>query len=266
MIKIGISRNEHITATSHFHEEYELYFLLSGDVTHFVSETTYRIVSGDVVIVSPMVIHRTTAVNSGTRTRVILSFSEDELHDIKRDEAGITEFFDNIVVSCGKNGFAQIEQLLNQMLAEQKGKNNRVLQRAYLYQLIVMLKRQWEKGANLSKCAQNAVDSRISGVIKYINENYADDISLEFLAEKFFVSPAYLSRRFKEVTGFAYIEYLVNLRIKKAAELLEETQINITETAAAVGFASSNHFCKTFKKILGKSPMDYRNHHKNNLK
>ena len=262
MIKVAISQNErHIMPTSHFHEYYELYFLISGDVTHFVEENTYRVTDDEVVIVAPKVIHRTTAIHSDTRTRAILCFSADELDAMEHEETGITSFLKNIIVSCRKKRFEQIAEILDKMLLEQENENSHVLQRAYLYELLIMLKRQAKTGIS-SMRSNEGVDIKIQSVIKYINENYSEVLTLEKLAKRFFVSSAYLSRRFKKTTGFSYIEYLVNLRAKKAAEFLETTNRSITEIAVSVGFGSSNHFCKTFKKIMGQSPAAYRSLHK----
>ena len=263
MIKVAISRNErHIMPTSHFHEYYELYFLISGDVTHFVEENTYRVVDDEVVIVAPKVIHRTTAIHSDTRTRAILCFSANELEAMEKEEPGITAFLQNVIISCSKKRFEQIAETLNKMLFEQENENSRVLLRAYLYELLINLKRQAKTGISPMR-SNEGVDIRIQNVIKYINENYSEALTLESLAKRFFVSSAYLSRRFKKTTGFSYIEYLVNLRVKKAAEFLETTNRSITEIAVSTGFGSSNHFCKTFKKIMGQSPAGYRALHKN---
>ena len=78
------------------------------------------------------------------------------------------------------------------------------------------------------------------------------------LSETFFISPYYLSRTFKAVTGFTLIEYVNLTRIKQAQRLLKETDHKIIDIAEAVGFESIGHFDRIFKKIAATTPMTYR--------
>ncbi|WJH34374.1 helix-turn-helix domain-containing protein [Paenibacillus sp. CC-CFT747] len=89
---------------------------------------------------------------------------------------------------------------------------------------------------------------KISEVIRYLNSHYAEPVTLAKLSETFFVSPYYLSRSFKEVSGFALTDYLNLTRIKEAQRLLRSTRLPVTEIAARVGFESFSHFGKMFKK------------------
>ena len=105
----------------------------------------------------------------------------------------------------------------------------------------------------------NLTSQKIIDIVKYINHEFKEDITLESISEKFYISSAHLSKLFKKVTGFNYREYLSNVRIKHAVNLLSNSDLNITEIAFQVGFNSSNHFCKSFKSVIGISPLKYRN-------
>lgn len=87
-----------------------------------------------------------------------------------------------------------------------------------------------------------------------INESYAEPLSLQGLAERFYVSPYHLSRTFKEATGFTFTDYVNLTRIKEAQRLLRETALSVTEVAAASGFDNFSHFGKTFKNITLLTP------------
>ena len=78
------------------------------------------------------------------------------------------------------------------------------------------------------------------------------------MAQRFFMSPTYLSRTFKRIMGTTYSDYIRSVRINYSIHLLLNTDANITEIAALAGFNSSNHFCKTFKDCMGISPLKYR--------
>jgi len=96
-------------------------------------------------------------------------------------------------------------------------------------------------------------------VINYIHKNYAlYDLSLKKLADEMDISYKYLSDIFKKETGSTFLDYLHDLRNKKAKELLISTEIPISEIGEQIGYLSSNTFIKTFKKLNGITPGEYR--------
>ena len=103
-------------------------------------------------------------------------------------------------------------------------------------------------------------------VIRYVNNNYCQEISLQDIAGKFYIDPDYLSLCFKKKTGINFKEYLCNLRIRKAEELLMRPEFKITEIAELVGYNDSGYFIKVFKNRLGCTPRQYREQRKSNIK
>lgn len=79
------------------------------------------------------------------------------------------------------------------------------------------------------------------------------------LAEEVGLSRAQLHRRLKELTGISSGEFIRNIRLKKAAELLSERKVNISQVAYMVGFSSQAHFSTAFRKFYGISPTEYLN-------
>lgn len=96
-------------------------------------------------------------------------------------------------------------------------------------------------------------------IINHINENFHEKISLQSLSERYSLNERYLNSVFKKITGRAIIEYLIKLRIEKAKRLLGFTSMKITDIALEIGFCDCQHFCKTFKKLEGLTPMEFRN-------
>ena len=94
-------------------------------------------------------------------------------------------------------------------------------------------------------------------IIKYLNENYEKDISLTKLAEVFHLNASYISYLIKLETGLTYSQYLTELRIGKAKELLKTTNLSLTEICEAVGFNDYFYFIKKFKKVVGVTPGHY---------
>ena len=98
---------------------------------------------------------------------------------------------------------------------------------------------------------------------KFITENYDKDISLDDVSRHLNLSPYYFSKLFKSETGTTFVEYLTNLRMERAQELLKDESLSIKEICAAVGYADPNYFSRTFKKNVGVTPTVYREGSKN---
>ena len=99
----------------------------------------------------------------------------------------------------------------------------------------------------------------ISIVLKYINENYSQAVSLEKAAEVVGLNPVYLSYLFKKIKKVNFSEYLNEVRLKKAEELLADSTLKIGEISEGVGYKDARYFSSLFKKRTGMSPNEYRN-------
>lgn len=103
-------------------------------------------------------------------------------------------------------------------------------------------------------------DVLMERVMKIVNDNLDNpDLKVEMLAEEVGLSRAQLHRRLKELTGISSGEFIRNIRLKKAAELLSERKVNISQVAYLVGFSSQTHFSTAFRKFYGISPTEYLN-------
>lgn len=100
-------------------------------------------------------------------------------------------------------------------------------------------------------------DSVIQYAKNYIRTHFADNISRDTVAKAVYLDGAYFSRLFKQKTGQSYIDFLTEVRMEKAIELLS-TQANITEISESVGYFHRNQFITNFRKYTGYTPNDYR--------
>ena len=99
----------------------------------------------------------------------------------------------------------------------------------------------------------------IRKVKNIVHEDLSQDLTVANLAAKLYVTPNYLSRLFKKITGEGCNEYIVRKRIEKAKSLLETTTLKTGEIATIVGYHDMNYFSLAFKKHTGQSPTKYRN-------
>lgn len=108
-------------------------------------------------------------------------------------------------------------------------------------------------------CVPEANDPLIAEVQRYLNQHLAEELSTAALAKEFHLSVSQLNRRFREFTGQSPHEYLVNLRVNRAKELLKESKLSITEIAGEVGYAYDTSFAAVFRSKVGMSPRQFRN-------
>ena len=104
-------------------------------------------------------------------------------------------------------------------------------------------------------------DKTVSAVDKakdYIDANFSKDLSLDDISRKFDISPYYFSKLFKNKTGVNFIDYLTNIRIERAKELLADSDASMKEICSDVGYSDPNYFSRIFKKVTGVTPTEYK--------
>jgi len=126
--------------------------------------------------------------------------------------------------------------------------------RRYLYSLILEC---IQTDGNLDINSKN----KVKLAVKYINDNYNKDISINDLAEKFAMSPNYFSAIFKRVTGQTTVNFIKEVRLKKACEHLIHSDKSVVEISKEVGYEDSQYFFRVFKKATGQTPLQYKRTH-----
>jgi two-component system response regulator YesN len=111
---------------------------------------------------------------------------------------------------------------------------------------------------NVSNQKQSHRTKIVGEVIKYIEENFSNNISLKEASEKVYLNINYLSEIFKAEKGENFTEYLKKLRVRKAVDLLSRLDLKIYQISEMVGYSDPKHFSQVFKEITGVSPKDYK--------
>jgi two-component system response regulator YesN len=107
--------------------------------------------------------------------------------------------------------------------------------------------------------AKKPVNSIVQKIQDYIANNLHVDFSREDLALSVFLNPAYTSRLFRKETGLSLSEYILQERMKKAAQLLQETDLTVSQIASELGYGNFSYFSRMFKRVHGLTPVEYRN-------
>lgn len=248
----------------HYHDSYEIYYLLSGVRNYFIKDRTYRVEKGDLVLINRHVLHKTTYGGSQTHERILVDLQEayvERLCQLVNDIDILLPFHQNVnVIKLAKNEQKGIEQILFKLMKEvkERGAGSESCVRIAMAELLIMTARLSLLAKETPDAPLDQIQEKISGIVKYINAKYMEKLTLNGISETFFISPYYLSRLFKKVTGFTFVEYLNSIRIREAQQLLKESGLNVSEIAGRTGYESSTHFGRVFKEITGMSPLRFR--------
>jgi len=247
----------------HCHSHFEIYVQMSGRRCYFLKSGVYEIETGDIVIIAPGLVHKTSDIDKNAYSRLLIEFDEEYLtsmslflgQDIKSYFSHVytngyyiyrnSQQTSYIIDSCKRIvSQYEIDDVFDKMKA-----------RLSVSELILQILRE-----SFASVQTLEVGSRykISEILSYINENYNRDISLKEISEKFYLSYYYLSRLFKEVTGFTFVAYVNIIRVNKAKVLLEDTDKTVEVISETVGFGSQKQFVRVFKALYGVSPSKYK--------
>ena len=248
-------------ANMHYHHAYELYYIIEGEREYFIDDTFFKVSKGDLVWVPANMLHRTDGKGA---TRFLLYFKYDFINQyIQSPLLRHLLREDAFVFRADAANDAQLNNLLNRLLSlynrheKAPSEADEVLLAGYLFQILFLM-----YTAENTYVAKIPEDTHASQIIKYINENYANIMGMEEVANKFFISKYYLCHLFKKSIGVSFVSYLNTIRIKAACDILKSETLFLSEIAIRCGFNSTPYFCKVFKDEKGISPSEYRNRYK----
>ncbi len=243
----------------HYHDDYELYFLVDGETKFFVEDEIFYLHNGDFIFIPRGVYHKTDSEDCLHNERILLAF-EENIFDESMSE--VLEILSSSKLICiPNNNVIVIKELLDKIKNEHsKNRQHKdAIIEAYIKEILILLCRF--KTDELKPL--NEADKFIYSISEYISNNITENITLKSLSDKFSVSQAHLSRKFKKTVKTGINEYIKYVRILHAQKLLSETTLPITEIAEQCGFNDSNYFSTTFKKAIGASPVKYRKSRQN---
>lgn len=250
----------------HFHDSYELYVLLEGERYYFIDKETYKVEAGMIVLVKRNQIHKTSMAANPYHDRILLQLKGQTLDPFLRSQGllGLDEIFSSNygIIKPDAYAWEQIKLILNQIQHELEDLKNHyeAMVKLKVCELMLHISRYRKRASfNLeAQKVQTAKHQKVHEVADYLLNHCETEESLEELSGRFFISKSYLSRIFKEVTGFTVNEYLNMSRIKKAQGLLLNSKYTITEISGMLGFDSITYFERVFKRLTDTTPLKYR--------
>lgn len=260
------AKSEYVASYDHI-----ILYTLSGSADVYVDKQTYKLTRGTVLVIKPGSFY---AFSSETRCETIsIHFDWGSENSIERGfylEPAGKEFF-NPKKICGPVDIDDEECFSSELLAEEftnmeetfkliLSEFNRAKKyfdfriSCYLISALIEISRRTK---NIKTLVQSNDDTG-RAVLEYIHQNISQNISVESLSEQFKFHSTYINILVKKLTGYPIHKYIMVRRISKAIELLQYSDMRISEIAEKVGFPDASHFSKVFKQLMGKSPREFR--------
>jgi len=257
-------KNGPYNITGHVHDQYEVYYLLKGQRSYFIKDRVYSVHQGDLVFIPKSVLHRTLFAGALQHQRVVLNFTDSFLERSRAKESKLDLLkpfrSPNPTLRLKEEDRTYAEALLLRAIAEMRSQSDgyEMCLKALVVELLVHLARCCGKYTEAVPPEDSPLHRKVAKITDYIQVHFAEPLTLTHLSETFYISPYYLSRVFKDITGFTFVDYLHHVRMNEAKRLLRETEWKVLRIAGQVGFDSIAYFGRVFKDTVHLSPVQYR--------
>lgn len=249
----------------HQHPFYEIYFFLGGNVNYIIEGKNYKLRPGDILLTSNLDIHRP-VIRPGKPYERMVIWLVDDFFDHLKDFYGedLTSCFtdaarkDYRLIRPDEKNILHLKQLGAQISRAKHSSEtgSAALASAYLTEFLVYMSRAYYD-APASIKHDITENEKVNQVVQYINDNLADDFSLDSLSARFYISKYYLCRQFKQFTGLSIYQYIMKKRLIVSRNLLRNGR-SVTDACMQCGFGDYSNFLKAFKREFGTNPSSYR--------
>ena len=256
----------------HCHGFDELVFVLKGSGVHVVDKDEYPLIRGDVFVIRDTHAHMFDHPNHLVLANVIYEWDFfQELEKEFENNIGFKSLFETEPRYRKEHKFKarlrltpqQLDSILPLIkLLDEETKEKRYDYKSAVEHIFKLILIQVCRFYTETTAPRSIGLVKISSAIDYMEKNYSEEISIDFLAEKTKMASSSFRRIFKQTTGLAPTDFLIQLRIEKAAEMLLQKNVKVTDASLASGFWNSSYFTRKFKKIIGMTPMEYRKKHR----
>lgn len=248
----------------HVHDCLELNWIEHGEGDYIIDGRKYPIRQGDLFVINNEEPHM--AVHAEKMQIHVLVFDigllwrNEGIRWVLSPFLSRKEQFSHRITG-NRRHYAQMVQLFQSISQENEMREPgwQVAVEALLLYLLTLICRCYEEKQELEEQKDfQKMYARIYEVFRYIDEHFNETMTLEQLAGKVSLSPHYLCRCFKKVTGRTIFEYIEQMRIQYSCYLLSTTQDPVTDIALASGFNTVSYFNRIFRRCKGQTPKDYR--------
>lgn len=247
----------------HQHDFYEVYFFINGNVEYNVEGHSYHLERGDLLLINPLELHQPRiSADQKDYERIVLWIDKNYLSQLCTNDVSLSRCFDNTnpdhsnLLRLSHSQQNYISSKLTELIDESKNLSyaSELASQALLTRLLVELNRLTIQKADQK--TESRTSPLISSVIEYINLHYCEKLSLQKIADEFYVSKYYLSHAFNSVVGTSLHRYITLKRMINAKQMLA-SGIKPTTAAANCGFNDYAGFYRAFTAEYGITPGEY---------
>ena len=251
----------------HWHEEMEIIYVTQGPLIVSVGNTEFTLADGDIVLVHPQTIHSIRQYNDCTaryytilfRFSMLICGAEDTcrekyLEPIYSRKLLMPEHLTGDHALC-----KAIEPLIEKLLIDPHHQrfHDELLIKSRVFEILHRIY-PYCQPADKSSAYEDIIYEKLKRSLMYLEENYADNITIEKMASVSNYSKSYFSKLFKQLTGDSFTHYLKNYRLEIAADRIKSEKTKISEIAIACGFSNLSYFSRVFYDKFQTTPSDYR--------
>ncbi len=248
----------------HHHDFYEVYFLISGDITYIIDGRTYHLIPGDMLVINPHELHQVfIKPDMSPYERYVLWIAPWLIEKLSTENTDLCYCFHPEYP--GYSNHLHLPSALRSVVltlvdtldraTQEGGFGEDILPYSLLSTLMILVNRIAQQGGRQYPDADPS-NHTVLQVIDYINLHYSEEITLSLLAERFFVNKYHLSHIFQQHIGTSPYQYLLRRRLLVARQLMRQGQ-KPTEIYTQCGFADYACFYRAFRRIYSMSPREY---------
>ena len=243
----------------HYHDFSKIIIFISGSVTYLIEGKAYRLKPWDILFVSSSEVHKPMIDPSTLYERIVIWINPGFLTEHSSDCDLFTCFRltngNNNMLRLDSSEIKYVQTLLNKLEEACKSTDfgSSILKNSIFLQLVIILTRELVGGSEKNEIDDIISDENIKNVMNYINSNIKDDLSIDTLASRFYLSRYHLMHKFKQLTGYSIHSYVQQKRLLKADSLIR-SGIPSSQACELCGFNDYSNFLRAYKKLFGASP------------
>lgn len=257
-----------ITIERHHHAFFEVLFVISGELKYEVEGRHYQLKGGDIMLINPLQFHSGELNPSKLYERFVLWLHPTCIERLMahHPKVNLLRAFDTIkargtnLIKAPSEDFSELQLLLARLfnMDEQESPEALAMRDCLTTMTLLILARSVDTTGTLSEPSEFYSDPRLNDLIQFINDHLSDDLSLASLAEHLNISKFHLSRRFKQLTGLNFNDFIRRKRLTHARYLISLGTKPFNASVAA-GFTSYSYFSRSFKEFFGYNPSEIDN-------
>lgn len=246
----------------HYENIYQVLFVMAGKILYRVGEKEYEVSRGGMIILNTREDHTLKVLEYPYERYLIQIRSDFFLQEVQYPEI-IAVFIKrpsnfSHLLTVSESVWNYIYDIILEMEREYLRKNKywEIYVGSDLRRMFILIFRECSDVLSMMKTG-NSITIAYK-VMNFLEHHFAEDITVDSIAESMFLNKNYIAHVFKDETGFSLMNYVISLRVNKAKLLLTETDKSITDIATECGYSDFTYFSKQFKKNTGLTPSKFR--------